>query len=123
MRVLGVWGDGSVVAADGTQVDTFIDNLLAETSIRYGGTGGIGYYYISDTYIALFSKFIPVGVWEGWPGNRVTGASRPIQEATVANTQQAADDRQYVDPADLMGAAGPGCTERTAGPRGVSAPS
>ena len=93
MRVLGVWGDGSVVAADGTQVDTFIDNLLAETSIRYGGTGGIGYYYISDTYIALFSKFIPVGVWEGWPGNRVTGASRPIQEATVtdqANTQQAA---------------------------------
>jgi TnpA family transposase len=59
-----VWGDGSVVAADGTQVDTFIDNLLAETSIRYGGTGGIGYYYISDTYIALFSRFIPVGVWE-----------------------------------------------------------
>ena len=53
-----------MVAADGTQVDTFIDNLLAETSIRYGGTGGIGYYYISDTYIALFSKFIPVGVWE-----------------------------------------------------------
>lgn len=43
-------------------MDTFIDNLLAETSIRYGGTGGIGYYHISDTYIALF--FIPVGVWE-----------------------------------------------------------
>ena len=40
----------------------------------------------------------------GWPGNRVTGASRPIQEATVtdqADTQQAADDRRYVDPADL----------------------
>jgi hypothetical protein len=31
---------------------------------RASGTGGIGYYYISDTYIALFSKFIPVGVWE-----------------------------------------------------------
>ena len=28
------------------------------------GTGGIGYYHISDTYIALFSRFIPVGVWE-----------------------------------------------------------
>ncbi|MDQ2790079.1 MAG: Tn3 family transposase [Actinomycetota bacterium] len=64
LDLIRVWGDGSVVAADGTQVDTFIDNLLAETSIRYGGTGGIGYYYISDTYIALFSKFIPVGVWE-----------------------------------------------------------
>jgi TnpA family transposase len=64
LDLIKAWGDGSVVAADGTQVDTFIDNLLAETSIRYGGTGGIGYYYISDTYIALFSKFIPVGVWE-----------------------------------------------------------
>ncbi|MGH3276614.1 MAG: Tn3 family transposase, partial [Streptosporangiaceae bacterium] len=58
------WGDGATVAADGTQVETFIDNLLAETSIRYGGTGGIAYHYISDTYIALFSRFIPVGVWE-----------------------------------------------------------
>jgi TnpA family transposase len=62
--LIKAWGDGSVVAADGTQVDTFIDNLLAETSIRCGGTGGIGYYYISGTYIALFSKFIPVGVRE-----------------------------------------------------------
>jgi TnpA family transposase len=64
LDLIKAWGDGSVVAADGTQAGTFIDNLLAETSIRYGGTGGIGYYYISDTYIALFSKFIPVGVWE-----------------------------------------------------------
>ncbi|HEY6423742.1 MAG TPA: transposase [Pseudonocardiaceae bacterium] len=64
LDLIKVWGDGSVVAADGTQVDTFIDNLLAEISIRYGGTGGIAYHHISDTYIALFSKFIPVGVWE-----------------------------------------------------------
>jgi TnpA family transposase len=62
--LIKAWGDGSVVAADGTQVDTFTGNLLAETSIRYGGTGGTGYYYISGTYIALFSKFIPVGVRE-----------------------------------------------------------
>ena len=48
----------------------------------------------------------------GWPGNRATGASRPNEEATVtdqANTQQAADDRQYVDPADLTC---PGCGEQ-----------
>src|SRR5699024_11236491 len=25
----------------------------------------IGYYHVSDTYIALFSNFIPCGVWEG----------------------------------------------------------
>jgi TnpA family transposase len=48
LDLIKVWGDGSVVAADGTQVDTFIDNLLAETSIRYGGTGGIAYHYISS---------------------------------------------------------------------------
>lgn len=52
------------MAADGTQVDTYIDDLLAETSIRYGGFGGIAYHYISDTYVALFSRFIPCGVWE-----------------------------------------------------------
>jgi TnpA family transposase len=64
LDLVRAWGDGASVAADGTQIDTFIDNLLAETSIRYGGTGGIAYHYISDTYIALFSRFIPCGVWE-----------------------------------------------------------
>ncbi|MEO3806874.1 Tn3 family transposase [Nonomuraea sp. B1E8] len=37
LDVVKAWGDGSTVAADSTQVDTYIDNLLAETSIRYGG--------------------------------------------------------------------------------------
>ncbi len=27
--------------------------------------GGVGYYHVSDRYIALFSRFIPCGVWEG----------------------------------------------------------
>ncbi len=31
---------------------------------RYGGYGGIGYYHVSDKYIALFSHFIPCGVYE-----------------------------------------------------------
>jgi TnpA family transposase len=26
--------------------------------------GGIAYHYVSDTYVALFSRFIPCGVWE-----------------------------------------------------------
>ena len=64
LDVVKAWGDGTTVAADGTQVETYIDNLLAETSIRYGGVGGIAYHYISDTYVALFSRFIPCGVWE-----------------------------------------------------------
>ena len=64
LDVVKAWGDGTAVAADGTQVETYIDNLLAETSIRYGGVGGIAYHYKSDTYVALFSRFIPCGVWE-----------------------------------------------------------
>ena len=64
LDLVKAWGDGTRVAADGTQVDTCIDNLLAESHIRYGGYGGIAYYHVSDTYIALFSHFIPCGVWE-----------------------------------------------------------
>lgn len=59
-----MWGDGSVAAVDGTMMDTVIDNLLAETSIRYGGYGGIAHHLVSDTYVALFSRFTPCGVWE-----------------------------------------------------------
>lgn len=59
------WGDGKRASADGTMWDLYEQNLLSENHIRYGGYGGIGYYHVSDTYIALFSNFIPCGVWEG----------------------------------------------------------
>lgn len=58
------WGSGRHAAADGTKWDLYEQNLLSEYHIRYGGYGGIGYYHVSDTYIALFSHFIPCGVWE-----------------------------------------------------------
>jgi TnpA family transposase len=58
------WGSGKRASADGTKWDIYEQNLLAEYHIRYGGYGGIGYYQVSDTYIALFSHFIPCGVWE-----------------------------------------------------------
>jgi TnpA family transposase len=59
-----VWGTGSSAAADGTKYELAENSLLAEYSIRYGGYGGIAYHHVSDTYIALFSHFIPCGVWE-----------------------------------------------------------
>jgi hypothetical protein len=59
LDLVKVWGDGSSVAGDGTQLDTLIDNLLAESHIRYGGYGGIAYHLVADNYIALFSHFIP----------------------------------------------------------------
>lgn len=59
------WGSGERASADGTKWDIYEQNLLSEYHIRYGGYGGIGYYHVSDKYIALFSHFIPCGVWEG----------------------------------------------------------
>lgn len=60
----GFWGTGRHAAADGTKWNLYEQNLLSEYHIRYGGYGGIGYYHVSDTYIALFSHFIPCGVHE-----------------------------------------------------------
>lgn len=50
-----------MVAVDGSQVDTWENNLLAESHIRYGGYGGIAMRHVADSYIALS---IPCGVWE-----------------------------------------------------------
>ncbi len=63
-RLPHYWGDTKRAAADGTQWNLYENNLLSERHIRYGGYGGIAYYHVSDTYIALFSHFIPCGAWE-----------------------------------------------------------
>ena len=58
------WGSGDSSSVDGTYWNMYTNNLLAEHHIRYGQYGGIGYYHVSDQYIALFSNFIPCGVYE-----------------------------------------------------------
>ncbi len=65
--IIKCWDSGQKesASADGTKWDIYEQNLLSEYHIRYGGWGGVGYYHVSSTYIALFSKFIPCGVWEG----------------------------------------------------------
>lgn len=66
-NVLGIpklWGDGTTAAADGTKYELYEENLLSEYHIRYGGYGGIAYHHVADSYVALFSHFIPCGTWE-----------------------------------------------------------
>jgi TnpA family transposase len=58
------WGGGEAMIVDGTHIELVENSLLGERHIRYGGYGGIAYQYISDTYIALFSRFIACGMWE-----------------------------------------------------------
>ena len=60
-----LWGAGKSASADGTKWDLYPQNLMSEFHIRYGGYGGIGYYLISDNYIALMSRFNTCGSWEG----------------------------------------------------------
>ena len=59
------WGTGGSASADGMKWNVHPQSLMTEYHIRYGGYGGIGYYLVSDTYIALFSRFIACGAYEG----------------------------------------------------------
>src|ERR1039457_483117 len=59
------WGTGKSASADGTKWDIHPQSLMTEYHIRHGGYGGIGFYLISDTYIALFSRFSACGAYEG----------------------------------------------------------
>jgi len=59
-----LWGEGTAAAADGTKFDVYEENMVADYSIRYGSYGGIAYHHVSDRYVAIFSHFIPCGVWE-----------------------------------------------------------
>ncbi len=59
------WGNGDTASADGMKWDVHPESLKSSYHIRYGGYGGIGYYLVSDTYIALFSRFLACGAYEG----------------------------------------------------------
>ncbi len=61
----GYWGTGKHVSADGTKWNLYEQNLLSEHHLRYGGYGGIGYYHVSDKFIAMFSHFSSCGTYEG----------------------------------------------------------
>jgi TnpA family transposase len=90
------WGDTKRVAADGTQWNLYENNLLSERHIRYGGYGGIAYYHVSDAYIALFSHFIPCGVWEAiYILDGLTKNQSDIQPDTLHGDTQAQSTPVY----------------------------
>ena len=62
--LIKAWGDGKACAADGTLRGLREENLIAEFHMRYLQKGGIAYHHVTNNYIALFSTFIPCGVWE-----------------------------------------------------------
>jgi TnpA family transposase len=58
------WGNGCAAIADGTHAKLCENNLLGSRHIGYGGYGGLARHHIADSCIALFTSFIPCGVWE-----------------------------------------------------------
>ncbi len=58
------WGTGKAAVSDGTHVPLRKNNLIGAHHIRYGDYEAIAYHHVADTYIALFTTFIPCGVWE-----------------------------------------------------------
>jgi TnpA family transposase len=52
LDVSGGVGDGQVVAVDGSRLETWENNLRAESHIRYGGYGGLAMRFVSDSYAA-----------------------------------------------------------------------
>jgi len=84
-----LWGLGKTGSADGTKWDLYPQNLMSEYHIRYGGYGGIGYYLIADSYIALFSRFTTCGAWEGhYILDFVTENDSDVQPDTIHSDTQ-----------------------------------
>ncbi|MFK0380326.1 Tn3 family transposase [Pandoraea sp. NPDC090278] len=59
-----LWGEGTKVAADGTQYNFYEQNLLVGMHFRYRRMGAVAYRHVADNYIAVFRHFIPPGVLE-----------------------------------------------------------
>jgi TnpA family transposase len=81
------WGSGKHASADGTKWNLYEQNLISERHIRYGTYGGIGYYHVSDKFIALFSHFISCGTYEG----------THILDGLMANTSDIRPDTVHGD--------------------------
>jgi TnpA family transposase len=59
-----LWGSGVRAAADGTHIPIYDDNPFAAYHWRFRGMAGVAYRHVADSYIAIFSRFIPCGVAE-----------------------------------------------------------
>ena len=81
------WGSGVSASADGKKWAMRENTLMSEHHIRYGGYGGIGYYIVSDNYIALYSRFITCGSYEG----------HYILDGLIANTSDIQPEQLHGD--------------------------
>ena len=91
------WDGGGSASADGMKWDVHPESLKSSYHLRYGGYGGIGYHLVSDTYIALFSRFLACGAtratpsWTSWPRtDRCRSRPRCIPTPTASRPRSSA---------------------------------
>ena len=70
LDVVKAWGDGKSVATDGTQVDTYIDNLLAESPSVMGAL------------VALRTTMCRIAILRSFPGSFPVGRGRRSTSST-----------------------------------------
>jgi TnpA family transposase len=97
------WGSGESASADGTKWDVHPESLKSSYHIRYGGYGGIGYYLVSDTYIALFSRFLACGAYEGHAILDFVAENRSLLQPTTVHSDTHGQSAAIFGLAHLLG--------------------
>jgi TnpA family transposase len=59
------WGPSDKVAADGSLLTTYEDNIQTSYHVRYRRTGAVAYRHVGTNYIAYFTNFLVAGAYEG----------------------------------------------------------
>ena len=97
------WGTGRSASADGTKWDLHPQSLMTDYHIHYGGYGGIGFYLVSDTYIALFSRFSACGAYEGHSILDFVGENRSVIQPDTVHSDTHGQSAPIFGLAHLLG--------------------
>lgn len=97
------WGSGESASADGMKWDVHPESLKSSYHLRYGGYGGIGYYLVSDTYIALFSRFLACGAYEGHTILDFVAENRSLLQPTTVHSDTHGQSAAIFGLAHLLG--------------------
>ena len=97
------WSTGDTASADGRKWDVHPESLKSSYHIRYGGYGGIGYYLVSDTYIALFSRFLACGAYEGHASLDFVAENRSLLQPSTVHSDTHGQSAPIFGLAHLLG--------------------
>ena len=83
--------------------DVHPESLKSSYHLRYSGYGGIGYYRVYDTYIALVSRFLACGAYEGHAILNFVAENRSLAAADNGALRHARAVGRDLRPGDSLG--------------------